>query len=407
MNRAGQHVAMRFGHRSRYQRRQMHADGRRRAGARCGQLPVIRPPIRKPAGQSRTRRLVRRVTVRDRRTAPAGTDTGRRLGAVGLCSAAHIPVLLDRHDEVVRPAILWSDQRSEMQVQHSTPSTGLAGTRGAQSCRMHVDLAAVVVALRACEPENYQRTRPAYSARRISFCGSLTGAKATDLASAAAMLMADVPGTGAGRNRTDDLAALAGGRLAADPCRAFAEVAGSRRPPRVRSECRPTSGSMSERWTPPPRLIGCGVIEPQTTGMIMVGPRPGVMALADAPSHHPPGSSPIPTSSRISTTSRPARIRARHRCNGSGRCSRPCPAYGRTRLRRSRRTRRTDTGGGRRPFCSIPICRANGRHIGVRNCGAVFAASIRPTPARISCAPSWRASPIRCGTAWPCSSATA
>ena len=38
------------------------------------------------------------------------------LAAVGLCSAAHLPVLLDAADRVIRPAILWSDQRSEAEV---------------------------------------------------------------------------------------------------------------------------------------------------------------------------------------------------------------------------------------------------------------------------------------------------
>lgn len=46
-------------------------------------------------------------------TAPAAMGG---LAAISFCSAAHLPVLLDSDSQVIRPAILWSDQRSTAEV---------------------------------------------------------------------------------------------------------------------------------------------------------------------------------------------------------------------------------------------------------------------------------------------------
>ncbi|MGE0213356.1 MAG: FGGY family carbohydrate kinase, partial [Parvibaculaceae bacterium] len=40
-----------------------------------------------------------------------------RLRGIGVSAGAHIPVLLDAEDRVVRPAILWNDQRSAREAQ--------------------------------------------------------------------------------------------------------------------------------------------------------------------------------------------------------------------------------------------------------------------------------------------------
>ena len=47
----------------------------------------------------------------------AGT-TGDRIRCIGICGAAHIPVLLNSRLDVCRPAILWSDQRSGLEVEY-------------------------------------------------------------------------------------------------------------------------------------------------------------------------------------------------------------------------------------------------------------------------------------------------
>jgi xylulokinase len=205
------------------------------------------------------------------------------IGAVGLCSAAHIPVLLDRNDDVVRPAILWSDQRSEVQVQQLNAEHGDLLERVALNRAGCTWTLPQLLWLRACEPQNYARARSLLCSKDF-LLWKLTGVKATDLASAAAMLMADVPA----RRWSDDLAGLAAlpagalppilstfdeaGRVTAGAADAFGLPAGV--PVFVG-----TLDSAAE-------LIGCGVIEPQTTGMIMVGSSGGVMALADRPSHH-------------------------------------------------------------------------------------------------------------------------
>jgi xylulokinase len=205
------------------------------------------------------------------------------IGAIGLCSAAHIPVLLDAKDAVVRPAILWSDQRSEAQVQ------ALNAGHGAQLERVALNRAGCtwtlpqLVWLRDCEPENHSRARSVLCSKDY-LLWKLTGIKATDPASAAATLMADVPA----RRWSEALTGLAGlsadmlppilptdaeaGRVSAAAAREFGLPAGI--PVFVG-----TLDSAAE-------LIGCGVCEPQNTGMIMVGSSGGIMALAHAPSHH-------------------------------------------------------------------------------------------------------------------------
>ena len=138
--------------------------------------------------------------------------------------------------------------------------------------------------LRACEPDNHERTR-SFLCSKDFLLWKLTGVKATDPASAAATLMADVP---RGRRWSAELAALAGlpvdvlppivatdaeaGRVTAAAAQEFGLPAGV--PVYVG-----TLDSAAE-------LIGCGVSEPQATGMIMVGSSGGVMALTPAPSYH-------------------------------------------------------------------------------------------------------------------------
>src|SRR5690606_26040601 len=39
------------------------------------------------------------------------------IAGIGLSGGAHIPVLLDRDGQVIRPAILWNDQRSAAEAQ--------------------------------------------------------------------------------------------------------------------------------------------------------------------------------------------------------------------------------------------------------------------------------------------------
>jgi xylulokinase len=205
------------------------------------------------------------------------------IGAIGLCSAAHIPVLLDRDDKVIRPAILWSDQRSESQVQALNAEYGSLLERLALNRAGCTWTLPQLLWLRACEPENYRRVR-SFLCSKDFLLWTLTGVKATDPASAAATLMSDVPG----RRWSADLTGLAGlssdmlptilatdneaGRVTAAAACQFGLPAGV--PVFVG-----TLDSAAE-------LVGCGVSEPKATGMIMVGSSGGVMALTPTSSHH-------------------------------------------------------------------------------------------------------------------------
>jgi len=48
----------------------------------------------------------------------------KRLAALSISAGAHIPVLLDAQDRVIRPAILWSDQRSQAEAQELHAEAG-------------------------------------------------------------------------------------------------------------------------------------------------------------------------------------------------------------------------------------------------------------------------------------------
>jgi len=48
--------------------------------------------------------------------AESGIDSVAVAG-IGICGTAHAPILLDAHKRILRPAILWSDQRSNREVQ--------------------------------------------------------------------------------------------------------------------------------------------------------------------------------------------------------------------------------------------------------------------------------------------------
>lgn len=60
---------------------------------------------------------VRRVAAALAQRMPAEFSA---LGGIGLCSAAHLPVLLDARNRVLRPAILWNDMRSVAEVEFLT-----------------------------------------------------------------------------------------------------------------------------------------------------------------------------------------------------------------------------------------------------------------------------------------------
>lgn len=113
--------------------------------------------------------------------------------AIGLSGQMHGSVFLDKNNQVVRPALLWNDQRTEAECQEIE---SLAGGRK-KLIQMVANPALTgftapkILWLRNHEPKNYARTTkillPKDDVRR-----RLTGEFATDVSDASGMLLLDV-----------------------------------------------------------------------------------------------------------------------------------------------------------------------------------------------------------------------
>ena len=110
---------------------------------------------------------------------------------VALCGTAHTPVLLDRNDAVIRPAILWSDQRSGVQVvrlQRTAAAAILEQTLNEPSCTWTLPQ---LLWVREHEPDALARTRRLLIAKDYLIF-RLTGEAVTDPATAASTLLFDL-----------------------------------------------------------------------------------------------------------------------------------------------------------------------------------------------------------------------
>jgi xylulokinase len=120
------------------------------------------------------------------------SEVGGDVAGIGLTGQMHGSVFLDSSDEVVRPALLWNDQRTQEQCDEITESVGaerlieLAGNPALTGFQ-----APKVLWLREEEPENYERTArvllPKDYVRLL-----LTGEHATDVSDASGTLFLDV-----------------------------------------------------------------------------------------------------------------------------------------------------------------------------------------------------------------------
>ncbi|MFZ3341066.1 MAG: xylulokinase [Terriglobales bacterium] len=121
----------------------------------------------------------------------AGIDP-RRIACVGFSGQMHGAVLLDRNDEVIRPAIIWCDQRSESQVQELETLFGSA--RLIQlTCNPPLTNFTLTKLLwvRENEPVNWQRVVHIMLPKDyVRF--RLTGECAIDVADASGTLLLDV-----------------------------------------------------------------------------------------------------------------------------------------------------------------------------------------------------------------------
>lgn len=121
----------------------------------------------------------------------AGEVEGDIVG-LGLTGQMHGSVFLDSSDEIIRPALLWNDQRTEAQCEKITEAVGakrlieLTGNPALTGFQ-----APKIVWLRDEEPENYGRVSrvllPKDYVRLM-----LTGERATDASDAAGTLLLDV-----------------------------------------------------------------------------------------------------------------------------------------------------------------------------------------------------------------------
>jgi len=114
------------------------------------------------------------------------------IGAVGLSGQMHGSVLLDARDEVLRPAIIWCDQRTETQCSALTDKVGVERLIEL-TCNPALTGFTLpkMLWVRELEPEVWQRVRAVLLPKDYVRL-QLTGDKATDVADASGTLMFDV-----------------------------------------------------------------------------------------------------------------------------------------------------------------------------------------------------------------------
>jgi xylulokinase len=119
---------------------------------------------------------------------------GDSIGCVGFSGQMHGAVLLDANDEVVRPAIIWCDQRTEPQVEELSALFGHDRLIHL-TCNLPLTNFTLTKLLwvRENEPQNWQRIAHVMLPKDyVRFW--LTGERATDVADASGTLLLDVAG---------------------------------------------------------------------------------------------------------------------------------------------------------------------------------------------------------------------
>jgi len=117
---------------------------------------------------------------------------GDQIGCVGFSGQMHGAVMLDATDEVVRPALIWCDVRTEKQCQELSEKVG-AEALIRLTCNPALPNFTLTKFLwvRESEPENWKRVRSVMLPKDyVRF--RLTGERATDMADASGTLLLDV-----------------------------------------------------------------------------------------------------------------------------------------------------------------------------------------------------------------------
>jgi xylulokinase len=124
--------------------------------------------------------------------AQVAAQVGRDIGAIGLTGQMHGAVFLDKHDEVIRPALLWNDQRTAAQAETITKRVGarrltdIAGNPALTGFQ-----APKILWLRDEEPRAYERVASVLLPKDYIRL-RLTGEKATDASDASGTLLLDL-----------------------------------------------------------------------------------------------------------------------------------------------------------------------------------------------------------------------
>ena len=119
----------------------------------------------------------------------AGITPGQVAG-IGFSGGAHIPVLTDAEDRPIRPALMWSDQRSAAEARELHERAGETIIRTSLNRVNPTWTLAMLLWLKRHEPEAMQRVRRLYISKDY-LRTRLTGTWETDYSDAIGALMAD------------------------------------------------------------------------------------------------------------------------------------------------------------------------------------------------------------------------
>ena len=124
--------------------------------------------------------------------AKVAAEAGEEVGGIGLTGQMHGSVFLDSSDRMIRPALLWNDQRTQAQCDRITQSVGeerlisIAGNPALTGFQ-----APKILWLREVEPDNYGRVSRVLLPKDFVRL-QLTGEYATDASDAAGTLLLDI-----------------------------------------------------------------------------------------------------------------------------------------------------------------------------------------------------------------------
>ena len=168
------------------------AEGRLTASATVEHLPFVSPET--GWAEQDPRDWWRAATIAIRDLISKNDVQPEEIGAIGFSGQMHGAVLLDQHDEVLRPSIIWCDQRTSAQCVAITAKIG--ATRLIElTCNPALTGFTLpkMLWVRELEPDLWRQVRSVLLPKDYVRL-RLTGDKATDVADASGTLLFDVAG---------------------------------------------------------------------------------------------------------------------------------------------------------------------------------------------------------------------